>query len=141
MDVNDVPRPTDQFFNISIFFQDYLPRNENFKMNLNLTFGSGLPFGLRGANQIQRNNFRFKDYQRIDIGFAYQLWEENRRSDRPHHLLRNFRNAWVSLEVFNLLDILNVGSNIWIKTIGNQQYAIPNFLTSRRLNLKFRVEI
>ncbi len=141
VDVEDVPRPTDQFFNISIFFQDYLPRNENFKMNLNLTFGSGLPFGLRGDNIIQRNNFRFKEYQRIDIGFAYQLWEENRKSDRPHHLLRNFRNAWVSLEVFNLLDILNVGSNIWIKTIGNQQYAIPNFLTSRRLNLKMRVEI
>ena len=141
VDVNDVPRPTDQFFNISIFFQDYLPRNENFKMNLNLTFGSGLPFGLRGDNVVQRNNFRFKEYQRIDIGFAYQLWEEKRKSDRPHHLFRNFRNAWVSVEVFNLLDILNVGSNIWIKTIGNQQYAIPNFLTSRRLNLKLRVEI
>lgn len=139
--VTTVPRPTDQAFNISIFFQDYLPQNENFKMNLNLTYGSGLPFGLKGDNQISRNNFRFKEYQRVDIGFAYQLWNEGRRKNKPKHFLRSFKNAWVTLEVFNMLDISNVGSNIWIKTIGKQQYAIPNFLTSRRVNLKFKVEI
>ena len=136
-----VPRPTDQFFNISVFFQDYLPQNENFKMNLNLTFGSGLPFGLRGDNQVFRNTFRYKQYQRVDIGFAYQMWHESKRQEKPLHFLRGFRSAWLTLEVFNLLDISNVGSNIWIKTIGNQQYAIPNFLTSRRLNLKLKVEI
>ncbi len=139
--VSDVPRPTDQFFNISIFFQDYLPRNEDFKMNLNLTFGSGLPFGLKGDNQVFRNSFRFKDYQRVDIGFAYQVWDKKKLTSKPLHPLRNFKNAWLSLEIFNLMDISNVGSNIWIKTVGRQQYAIPNFLTSRRLNLKFRIEI
>ncbi len=139
--VKDVPRPTDQLFNISIFFQDYLPRNEDFKMNLNLTFGSGLPFGIKGNNIESRNIFRFKDYQRVDIGFSYQLWNKEKLLSSPLHPLRRFKNAWVSLEVFNLMDISNVGSNIWIKTIGNQQYAIPNFLTSRRLNLKLKVEI
>ena len=140
-EVGFVPRPTDQAFNISIFFQDYLPQNENFKMNLNLTYGSGLPFGLRGDNRVFRNNFRYKPYQRVDIGFAYLLWDETRRQKKPYHPLRNFKSAWVTFEVFNLLDIQNVGSNIWIKTIGQQQYAIPNFLTSRRLNLKFKVDI
>ncbi|MCB0641106.1 MAG: TonB-dependent receptor, partial [Phaeodactylibacter sp.] len=33
-EVNDVPRPTDQFMTFSVFFQDYLPKNENFKMHL-----------------------------------------------------------------------------------------------------------
>ena len=139
--VDYVPRPTDQAFNISIFFQDYLPRNENFKMNLNLSYGSGLPFGNRGNNIVSRNNFRFKPYQRVDIGFAYQLWNESNKQSKPFHPFRNFKNAWLTFEVFNLMDISNVGSNIWIKTIGQQQYAIPNFLTSRRVNLKFKVEI
>lgn len=139
--VKDVPRPTDQFFNISIYFQDYLPKNENFKMNLNLTYGSGLPFGIKGNNRVVRNTFNYKVYQRVDIGFSYQLWHDSKRLLKPQHPLRRFKNAWVSLEVFNLMDILNVGSNVWIKTIGNQQYAIPNFLTSRRLNLKLKVDI
>ena len=139
--VNYVPRPTDQAFNISIFFQDYLPRNENFKMNLNLTYGSGLPFGNKGRNIVSRNNFRFKPYQRVDIGFSYQLWNTERKASKPYHPLRNFKNAWLSFEVFNMMDISNVGSNVWIKTIGQRQYAIPNFLTSRRVNLKFKVEI
>jgi len=139
--VKDVPRPTDQFFNISIFFQDYLPKNEDFKMNLNLTFGSGLPFGIKGNNRVSRNIFRFKNYQRVDIGFSYQIWNEKKLLSKPLHPFRRLKNAWISFEVFNLMDISNVGSNVWIKTIGKQQYAIPNFLTSRRLNLKFKVEI
>ena len=136
-----VPRPTDQAFNISIFFQDYLPQNEDFKMNLNLTYASGLPFGQKDNNEVFRNIFRFKAYQRVDIGFAYQIWNQDKRKRKPYHAFRFTRNAWVSLEVFNLLQIANVGSNIWIKTVGNQQYAIPNFLTSRRINLRFRMEI
>ena len=139
--VSFVPRPTDRFFNLSLFFQDYLPKNENFKMSLNLTFGSGLPFGQKDNNEIYRNTFRYKNYQRVDIGFSYQLWNEAKSAQKPFHPLRFTRNAWLSLEVFNLLQIANVGSNTWIKTIGEQQYAIPNFLTSRRINLKFKIEI
>ena len=138
--VDYVPRPTDQFFNLSLFFQDYLPQNKDFKMSLNLTFGSGLPFGQRGNNEIFRNTFRYKNYQRVDIGFSYQLWDESKRKRKPYHFFRATQQAWVSFEVFNLLQIANVGSNTWIKTIGNQQYAIPNFLTSRRVNLRFRVD-
>jgi hypothetical protein len=41
----NVPRPTDRFLTLSIFFQDYLPKNKHFKMNLNTTIGTGLPFG------------------------------------------------------------------------------------------------
>ena len=138
--VEYVPRPTDQFFNLSLFFQDYLPNNKDFKMNLNLTFGSGLPFGQRGNNVIFRNTFRYKNYQRVDIGFSYQLWDESKRKTKPYSIFRSTQQAWVSFEVFNLLQIANVGSNTWIKTIGEQQYAIPNFLTSRRVNLRFRVD-
>ncbi|GAB1398493.1 hypothetical protein MASR1M65_32730 [Saprospiraceae bacterium] len=57
-DVADVPRPTDQLFNVNIFFQDYLPRNENFKVHINLAVGSGLPFGIKDNNQVYRNTYR-----------------------------------------------------------------------------------
>ena len=139
--VSSVPRPTDRFFNLSMFFQDYLPKNENFKVNLNLTLGSGLPFGLRENNTVYRNTYRFKTYHRIDIGFSYQLWEEGRQKRSGSNPFSFTRNAWVSLEVFNLMDISNVASNTWIKTITNTQYAIPNFLTSRRINLRVRMDL
>lgn len=138
--VNSVPRPTDRFMNISIFFQDYLPRNENFKMHLNLTVGSGLPFGLRDNNRIFRNTYRFNPYHRVDIGFSLLLWNESRIARRPKHPLRFSKNTWLSLEVFNLMQVQNQAANTWIKTIFNQQYAIPNYLTSRRINLRLKMD-
>jgi len=46
----------------------------------------------------------------------------------------------VSLEVFNLLQIYNTVSYIWIKDINNRQYAVPNYLTPRLLNIKLTAE-
>ncbi len=138
--VKDVPRPTDRFFNMSMFFQDYLRNNRNVKMHLNFTVGTGMPFGVQDNNVIFRNPYRFTPYHRVDIGFAYLLWNENWRTRRPHHPLRFTRNTWLSLEVFNLLKVANEASNTWIKTIYNTQYAIPNYLTGRRLNLRVRVD-
>jgi hypothetical protein len=139
-EVDNVPRPTDQFFNVSLFFQDYLPGNENFKVNLNLLFGSGLPFGLRDNNQEFRNVFRFKGYRRVDIGFTYHIWDTSRRLKRPNSIFRSMDNVWLTLEVFNLMGIENVSSNTWVRTVFNQQFAVPNNLTTRRINLKFKVD-
>ncbi len=134
--VSDVPRPTDSFFNLSVFFQDYLPQNERFKVNLNMTFGTGLPFGIPGNNTAFRNVFRYKAYRRVDMGFSYQLVA----SVPGETANRLIDNAWLSLEVFNLIGIENVSSNTWIKTIFDQQFAVPNNLTNRRVNLRLRVE-
>ncbi len=138
--VDDVPRPTDQFMNLSMLFQDYLPNSENFRMHLNLTVGTGLPFGLQGNNEVFRNTYRFSPYHRVDIGFSLQLFDEERRRKNPSHFLSFTRNTWLSLEVFNLMQVRNQAGNTWIKTIFNQQYAIPNYLTSRRINLRLRME-
>ena len=139
-EVENVPRPSDQLLTMSVFFQDYLPRNENFKMNLNFTVGSGLPFGLPGSNRVYRNTYRYDVYHRVDLGFSFQLWEEEWRRRKPHHFLSFSRNAWVSLEVFNLMKIQNEASKTWIKSIYGVQFAIPNYLTSRRINLKLRLD-
>lgn len=137
--VKDVPRPTDQFMTFSTFFQDYLPGNENLKVNLNLTFGTGQPFGIPGNNRLYRNTYRYPAYHRVDLGFSYLLWDHRWASRRPHHLLKFAESSWFSVEIFNLLQVQNVASNTWFKSIYNVQYAIPNYLTSRRVNLKFKM--
>ncbi len=138
--VSDVPRPTDQFLTLNVFFQDYLPKNHNFKVHLNAVYGSGLPFGLPNNNIVYRNTYRYQPYQRVDLGFSFLLWDRGWLYRKPHHLLRFSKNAWASLEVFNLLDISNESSKTWIKTIYNTQFAIPNYLTGRRINLRLRME-
>ncbi|MFQ5445667.1 MAG: carboxypeptidase-like regulatory domain-containing protein [Saprospiraceae bacterium] len=138
--VADVPRPTDQFLTLSFFFQDYLPRNENFKMHLAVFVGTGLPFGLKDNNRIYRNTYRFKPYHRADIGFSLKIWDETWKSKKPRSLLRFTKSSWLSLEIYNLMQVSNEASRTWIKTIFNQQFAIPNHLTSRRVNLRWRAE-
>ncbi len=138
--VKTVARPTDQLLSMSIFFQDHLPKNPNFKMHLNLTVGTGWPFGIPNNNVGPRNTYRFRAYHRVDIGFSFKLWNADWKERRPRHPLRFTRNTWLSLEAFNLMKVSNQASNTWIKTIYGTQFAVPNFLTSRRINLRFRVE-
>jgi hypothetical protein len=140
VEVKDVPRPTDRTFQLSMFFQDYLKTNENIKMHLNLTVGGGLPYGILGNNVEFRNTYRFNPYHRVDIGFGFLLFDDTRRAKRPNHFLRFTESTWLSLEVFNLLQVQNQAGNTWIKTIFNQQYAIPNYLTSRRINLRLKMD-
>ncbi len=136
-----VPRPTDQAVFLNLFFQDYLPRNENFKAHFLLAFGSGIAYGVEGDNVTFRNSFRYPPYRRIDVGFSYQLWKEEWLKFKTNHPLRWTKNAWISLEVFNMLGIENVASTTWIKSIYNVSYGIPNRLTSRRINLRLRVDM
>lgn len=138
--VKNVPRPSDQLFAMNMFFQDYLPKMPKFKAHLNLALGTGLPFGFKGDNIVNRNPFRFAGYKRVDIGFSYLLWNDDWLLSKPSHPLRWTRNAWISLEVFNLMNISNIASYNWIKSIYNVQYPIPNRLTSRRINLKLRFD-
>lgn len=139
-EVQYVPRPTDQFMTASIFFQDYLPNNENFKIHLSLHFGTGLPFGTPQENIEIRNPFRYKIYYRVDTGFSTRLWKASWIDRKPNNPFRVFRNAWMSVEVFNLLQVRNDASVTWIKAINNIQYPVKNRLTSRRINLKLRFE-
>ena len=43
----------------------------------------------------------------------------------------------MSIEVFNLLGINNTINHNWIQDVNGRYYAVPNFLTGRRVNLKF----
>lgn len=129
-----VPRPTDQRVNLSIFFQDYIPKFPTWRVNLTLVYGTGLPFGAPGSPKSEQT-LRMPAYKRVDIGLSKQLIGEKTAfsSSNP---LRAFRSMWIALEVFNLLQISNVASYMWITGIDDRQYAIPNYLTPRQFNLK-----
>lgn len=129
-----IPRPTDQRVNVGIFFQDYLPKFPTYKMNLNLLFGSGLPFGPPTFERY-KDTLRIPPYRRVDIGFSKQLIKEGHKLPEKNPF-RHFKNMWLSLEVFNLLQVNNTISYLWVRDVRNRQYAIPNYLTARRVNLK-----
>ena len=137
--ISGIPRPSDQRINFAIFFQDYLPMIPSFKVNLKLIFGTGLPFGPSEAERYQQKN-RMTPYRRVDLGFSKQLIGDETSFRNPRNPLNYIRNCWLSLEVFNLLGVNNVSSYMWVTDVYNIQYAVPNYLTNRQLNLKLIME-
>ena len=137
--ISGIPRPSDQRINFAIFFQDYLPMIPSFKVNLKLIFGTGLPFGASEAERYKQTN-RMAPYRRVDLGFSKQLIGDETSFRNPRNPLNYIRNCWLSLEVFNLLGVNNVSSYMWVTDVYNIQYAVPNYLTNRQLNLKLILE-
>ena len=133
IDVGYIDRPTDQRVNFSMFFQDYIPNKPNYKMHLNLVYGTGLPFGPPDGEKHQ-DVLRIPNYRRVDIGFSAVLKAADKKSKLKW--LNAFNSIWVSAEVFNLLDINNTVSYLWVADITGRQYAVPNYLTARQLNAK-----
>lgn len=129
-----IPRPTDQRFNFSLFFQDYLPKNPSYKVHLRLVFGSRLPFGPPDSPKY-KDVLRIPPYKRVDLGFSKQLIDQNTKF-KSNNPLKYLTSLWISAEVFNLFQINNTISYLWIKDVNNRQYAIPNYLTPRQLNVK-----
>lgn len=129
-----IPRPTDQRINFSLFFQDYLPGNPTYKVHLSLFYGSRLPFGPPGSPKYM-HTLRIPPYRRVDIGFSKQIIGEE-ASFKPKGGLRFVKSLWISAEVFNLFQISNTISYIWVNDINNRQYAVPNYLTPRQINIK-----
>ncbi len=130
-------RPTNQLVNFNLFFQDYLPKNPNFKMHLNLVYGSKLPLTAPNSYKGQYD-FNLPDYKRVDIGFSAVLKKEN----QPYKKWNPFQftqSTWVSMEVFNLLNIDNTISYLWVKDTNGYQFGVPNRLTSRLINLKLHL--
>ncbi|WP_282038367.1 TonB-dependent receptor [Saccharicrinis aurantiacus] len=127
-----IPRPSDQRINFSLMFQDYLPNNPSFKVNLNLVFGTGLPFGPPRSERYLATA-RMPAYRRVDIGFSKELTGVHKNPNKADKI---FKNLWLGLEVFNLFDIDNTISYYWVSDVNNRQYAVPNYLTSRRVNVK-----
>ncbi|MGV3598433.1 MAG: TonB-dependent receptor [Bacteroidota bacterium] len=127
-----IRRPTDQRFNLGIFFQDELDRWPRYKMQLNLVYGSNLPFYL-GADNRYKEGFKLPAYRRIDIGFSRDIITEG--DSITSKVGKWFKGLALSLQVFNLTQANNTISYIWVRDVEGTTFGVPNYLTSRRINL------
>ena len=136
-----IPRPTDQRVNFAIFFQDYLPNNPTFKVNITIYLSTGLPFGPPSYNRYT-DVFRMPAYKRVDLGFSKELLQnkfEKRNKWGNSSGFKHLKSMWIALEVFNLLGVQNTISYSWVHDVNNRYYAVPNYLTPRQVNLKLQV--
>ncbi|WP_278696838.1 TonB-dependent receptor [Leyella stercorea] len=130
-----IPLPTDQRYAVNLFFTDYFPGTTRWKMSLKLALADGLPFSAP-HRELESNVFRAPAYKRADVGLNYRIIDN---SDR--HKKRNpIRNLWIGAECLNLFGINNVNSYYWITDVTGQQYAVPNYLTGRQINVKLSVD-
>lgn len=131
-----VPRPTDQRYSFALFFTDYFPKFPKAKFSLKAIFSDGLPTtSPRATRDI--SYFRVPAYKRVDAGISYQLvGGENKPTSS---VLKSFKSVWLGVDVFNLFDISNVSSYYWVTDVNEMQYAVPNYLTRRQLNVRLSV--
>lgn len=128
-----IPRPTDQLFTFGALVQDQMPGLENFTVQMGMQFGSRLPYGPPDYTRY-KDTLRIKSYFRVDLGMSYNLIDT--KKEKKTFWNKNFSEAVISLEIFNLLGINNVLSKQWIQDVEGKYYSIPNYLTARRFNLK-----
>ncbi len=133
-----VPRPTDQRFNVSVFFSDYFPNTDKWKMTLKGHYADGLPFGPPHTGR-ENKVFRMSAYRRVDLGMSYRLIN-NEDKHIYSGLGRHLKNVWLGIDAFNILGISNVNSYYWVTDITNNQFAVPNYLTGRQINARLLIE-
>lgn len=130
-----IPLPTNQRYGINMFFTDYFPGTDRWKMSLKLAYADGLPFSAP-HKELESNSFRAPAYKRADIGMSYRaLNNEDRKMKKSP-----FKNIWLGIDCLNLFGINNVNSFYWITDVTSHQYAVPNYLTGRQINARLLFE-
>ncbi|MFN8241863.1 MAG: TonB-dependent receptor [Bacteroidales bacterium] len=133
------PAPSDQTVRVSIFFQDYLPRNPTWRAHINISYATGIPV-TSPFNDNYGQYFRMPAYRRVDLGMTKVIKGLGTMENKPGKQ-SIFREVVAGFEVFNLLDINNTVSYLWVRTVNNLSgatriFAVPNYLTGRSLNFK-----
>ena len=131
-------RPSNQLASFSLFFQDYIPNAPTWRVNLTLTFGTGMPVNDPVSDYYAPFKF-YPPYRRVDIGFVKQLISDG-SSFRKGNPLSYVKDMYVSVEVFNLLNIPNTVSYTWVKDVYNKSWGINSYLTPRYVNVKLVTE-
>lgn len=129
-----IPLPTDQRYAVNLFFTDYFPGTERWRMSLKLALADGLPFSTP-HRELETNTFRAPAYRRADIGMSYRLLDNSKSTKKTL-----FKNIWLGVDCLNLFGIDNVNSYYWVTDVTNQQYAVPNYLTGRQINGRILIE-
>jgi hypothetical protein len=134
-----IPRPTDQLYNVSLFFQDYIPGIPQYRIHVLFNWAQGLPTGPPRSSKYIASSARMPDYRRVDIGLS-RKFEKGKDAWMGRGFFKPFREILVAFEVLNLFGFNNVNSYYWVTDIYNIQYAVPNYLTGRQFNLKLQLK-
>lgn len=135
-----VPLPTDRRYSMALYFTDYFPKFPKLKFSLRGIFSDGLPV-VAPRSSRDKGYFRAPAYKRVDIGLSYGLVLPRAQGEPQRSgFLRHIKSCWIGLDCFNLLDISNVSSYYWVTDVNNIQYAVPNYLTRRQINVRLSVD-
>ncbi|OXG04441.1 outer membrane receptor protein involved in Fe transport [Flavobacterium araucananum] len=136
-----IARPTDQRLKFAMLFQDYMPNIPSVKLYLNLVYNTGLPGGAPAYSDPYLYQSRLNDYRRADVGFA-KVFVDNSTKVAKAKWLKNFKELSVGLEIFNLFNNQNAITNTWVRDVySKNQYAIPNYMTTRVFNVKLNARL
>lgn len=124
-----VSLPTDQRWAVNFHFTDYFPGTERWKMTLKLAYADGLPFGAPHKG-LEEHTFRAPAYKRADIGMSYRVVKDG----------KSLKNLWFGVDCLNLFGISNVSSYYWVTDVTNRQWAVPNYLTGRQINISITAD-
>lgn len=136
-----IARPTDQRLKVGVLFQDYVKSIPNLKAYINLVYQTGLPGGSPTGADPYNFQKRLRDYRRADLGTFYEIVSEDREA-RLFKFLNHFKSFEVGLEIFNIFNLQNAVTNAFVRDANSQQqFAVPNFLTPRLLNVKIKMRL
>lgn len=134
-----VPLPSDQRYALGLYFTDYFPRFPRLRFSLRGIISDGLTLTPPRVTRDQAY-FRAPSYKRVDIGVSYLIIGEPKDGEIKRNFWRHFKRLSVGLDLFNLFDISNVSSYYWVTDVNNLQYAVPNYLTRRQININLSAE-
>ncbi|WKS94679.1 TonB-dependent receptor plug domain-containing protein [Riemerella columbina] len=136
-----IPRPTDQRFRFSMFYQDYMPKYPSMKVNLTLVYASGLPNGAAVFSDPYLYTKQLPAYKRVDIGLS-KVFIDQKDHRAQHHFWRNFKELTLGVQVFNAFNIRNTISNQWVNDAATgYAYPVPVRLTGRFFNVKLEFKL
>lgn len=130
-----VPSPNDRRYSVGLYFTDFFPRIPRLKVSLRGIFSDGLPATAPRSGRDQ-SYFRTPAYKRVDFGMMYGIILPPADGETR----RGIRSLWAGIDIFNLFDMSNVSSYYWVTDVNNLQYAVPNYLTRRQLNLRLTID-
>ncbi len=126
-------RPTEQRYSFGIFFSDYWPGNDSYKVHLRGVMNDGLPF-YSPVGGRKSGIFRTPPYRRLDLG-ATRVWNARNARFMARGKWTKVKEMAAGAEFFNLLGINNTNSYYWVTAVNNTQFAVPNYLTGRMFSI------
>ena len=147
-----IPRPTDQRFRFSMFYQDYMPKFPSMRVNLTLTYASGInsgtpvsfdSAGLPDYYAAYRYQKTLPSYKRVDIGLT-KVFIDQKDNKASGTFWKNFKELTLGVQIFNAFNINNTIANQWISDVNSSPqlyYPVPVRLTGRFFNVTLNFKL